>query len=157
MKQEGKNAYVELFEDKVEIGPKGWRGAHRGIVRVGYSEIKGIELTPAGLLTFGFLKIIVSEGSVAQGNSTWGRKGDLMNDPFAVAFEKSDMKSFDQLRNKLESLVQESKNLKKSIPKSEDSSNDLMEKIKSLAALKESGFITEEEFQQKKTDLLSRM
>ncbi len=134
MKQEGKNAYIELLEYKVEIGPKGWRGAHRGIVTVSYSEIKGVELTPAGLLTFGFLKIIVSEGAVAQGNSTWGRKGDLMSDPFAVAFEKSDKENFNQIRNKLESLVIENKNLKNLIPKSENTTIDLIEKIKGLAA-----------------------
>ena len=147
------------MDDKVEIGPQGWRGfgGQRGVVRVLYADIKGVELTPAGLMSFGFFKVIAAEGAVVQGGNKYGRKGDLMADPYAVAFAKSDTSKFEEVRNKLEELIQDHKNQNATVASQANNTNDIPSQIQQLSTLKDSGILTEEEFQQKKSDLLSKM
>ena len=159
MKLEGKNAYIQLMDDSVEIGPKGWRGfgAQRGVVRVNYSDIKGLEFIPAGFLSFGFLKIISAEGAVVQGQSKYGRKGDLMADPFAVAFAKSDTAKFEEVRDRLEELIKTCKKRDDSNSPQVNNVNDIPSQIEQLSKLKDSGVLTEEEFNTKKAELLAKM
>jgi hypothetical protein len=156
MKVEGKNAYLEILEDKVEIGPQGWRGfgGQRGVVRVNAEDIKAVELTPPGLMSFGFLKVVAAEGAVQQGAHSYGRKGDLMADPYAVAFAKSDSKKFEEARDNVEKLV---KSVKSAVNPPQDLSQDIPAQLEKLASLKESGILTEEEFATKKAELLAKM
>ena len=156
MRLEGKNAYIEIKEDKVEIGPKGWRGhaGQRGIVRVNLKDIKAIELTPPGLLTFGFLKVVSAEGAVIQGQSAYGRKGDLMSDPYAVAYKKADAQKYEKARDLIEELIS---NLSTENQSTNVLANDIPAQLEKLAALRDSGILTEEEFTTKKAELLAKM
>lgn len=145
----GKYTSITILESSVKIEPDGWGGKLliRPTVDIPFDHIKGVELKKPGLMTYGFLTIIVSDGT-----KYVKRKMDLMKDPYSVPFDKKRTKDFEEMRDKLNSILNS-----KTSNSSQSSSPDILEQIEKLSKLKDSGILTEEEFNTKKEELLKKL
>lgn len=66
-------------------------------------------------------------------------------------------KNQDNLNSMLQILFEELKNYKKVVSNNTDSTENIPAKIKELSELRDAGILTDEEFQQKKEELLARL
>jgi len=145
----GKYTSITILESSIRIEPDGWGGKllQRTTVDVPFDRIKGIEFQKPGLMTYGFLTIIVSDGTKYR-----NLKMDLMKDPYSVPFDKKRTKDFEEMRDKINSILNS-----KTSNSSQPSSPDVLGQIEKLSQLKDSGILTEEEFNTKKEELLKKL
>ena len=85
---------------------------------------------------------------VDKGTDLFGNKS---TDPYTVYFKKNERESFKELYEFLMKSKREKSN------QSSDVSSDIPEQIKKLSDLRDSGILTEEEFNSKKKDLLDKL
>ena len=147
----GKNSTITILENSIKIEPRGWRGTlgGRSIVEVPFDKIKGVEFLKPNLLMFGFLSIIVGDGSKYTSSN---KRTELMGDPYSVPFSKKQLKEFEEMRDKINSILNS-----KNSNSSQSSSPDVLEQIEKLSKLKDSGVLTENEFNTKKEELLKKL
>jgi len=75
-----------------------------------------------------------------------------MKDPYSVPFDKKRTKDFEEMRDKINSILNS-----KTSNSSQPSSPDVLGQIEKLSQLKDSGILTEEEFNTKKEELLKKL
>ena len=147
----GKNSTITILENSIKIEPSGWRGWDRVGVEVPFDKIKGVEFLEPTWGLFGFLTIIINEGSNLNNNILTSRT-QLMNNPYSIPFDKKQLKEFEEMRDKINTIISS-----KPSNSSQSSSPDILEQIEKLSKLKDSGILTEEEFNTKKEELLKRL
>jgi len=141
----GVNGQVELYDNKVCIHRKGVLGfltqGLKGDKNIMISSISSIQFKNAGAMFNGYIQFAFMGGQEAKGGILQGTQ-----DENTVMFTKKQQPLFEQIRDIVEERIQSGNN-----PASTSSDADELEK---LASLRDKGILTEEEFQQKKKQIL---
>ncbi|MDD0981713.1 SHOCT domain-containing protein [Pseudomonas shahriarae] len=152
----GATGEVSFTGTSVLIRRKGLLGAMRQVSGIGrgnkdvpLSAVTGVRIEPGSLFTKPFFQLIHSGDVQVQGGAN-----DVGNDDNSVFFGKSAKPDFERLAQLILTAISEMKSapLTWTLPV-----EDLTETLKKLAALKDSGVLTEEEFSTKKAEILSRL
>ncbi len=148
-KANGRNGSIELYENRLIIKKK-LSGLKRmltsGDKEIFLDNIKNMNFKSANSMTWGFIQFETPQ------NTKKLSKGSLMsspNDDYSVNFSKKQQTEFDQLKSEINGLRNGSKS--QTIIQNPKSDADELEK---LAGLKEKGILTQEEFDQKKKQIL---
>jgi hypothetical protein len=140
----GIGGQVELSEDRITIKRKGAIAfmAHglKGDKEILISQISAVQLRKAGV-TNGYIQFSFLGGTEARGGFV-----DATHDENSVVFNVWQQKPFLVLKERLDEMLTSSRTGAKA------TSN--LDELEKLAGLKEKGIITEEEFNQKKKQLL---
>jgi len=136
---------IELLQDRVRIKRKGFGSlmlqGFKGDKEILISQLSAIQFKKAGMLTNGYIQF-----SFLGGHETKGGLLDATRDENTVMFNTKQQKEFIELKERIDQMIASSRAGTKA-----PSNLDELEK---LAALKDKGIITEEEFAQKKKQLL---
>ena len=152
----GATGEVSFTGTSVLIRRKGLLGAMRQISGIGrgkkdvpLSAVTGVRIEPGSLFSKPFFQLIHSGDVQIQGGAN-----DVGNDDNSVFFGKSAKPDFERLAQLILAALAETKAppLTWSLPV-----DDPTDTLKKLAALKDAGVLTEEEFSAKKAEILSRM
>ncbi len=145
----GINGQLELYEDKIIIRRKGalakmTQGFFKGDKTIYINQITGIQVKPGTLWTNGYIQITVPGGI----ESKKGLLDDATLDENTVAFTSKDNELVNQIKSKIEELMSQQRMghiINQSSPADE---------IRKYKELLDDGVITQEEFEQKKKQLL---
>ncbi len=145
----GINGPLELYEDKIIIRRKGalakmTQGFFKGDKTIYINQITGIQVKPGTLWTNGYIQITVPGGI----ESKKGLLDDATLDENTVAFTSKDNELVNQIKSKIEELMSQQRMghiINQSSPADE---------IRKYKELLDDGVITQEEFEQKKKQLL---
>lgn len=144
----GVNGQLELYNDKVIIKRKGvlakmTQGFFKGDKTLYLKQITGIQVKQGGLVTNGYIQFTVPGGIE-------NRKGlsDATKDENTVMFNKK----YNELVQKMKDKIEELQQTLNGQPVSQLSSADEIKKYKELL---DQGVLTEEEFTEKKKQLLN--
>lgn len=142
-----------VFDDKVVISRKGFLGAvghgFAGDKEIRINQISSVQFKKAGPMFNGFIQFAFLGGKEA-------KRGvfEAAQDENTVMFNVWQQEQFE----KAKSAIDERINAYQTTPQvAASNENDIPSQIKKLAELKESGILTEEEFNAKKTELLAKM
>lgn len=123
----------------------------KGSKRIAITSITGVQLKPAGAFTNGFIQFTVPGGS--ERRSAFGSQTlDAVKDENSVVFQKGDEPAFLKLREMIEQAQMTQAKAASAPP-----APDVVAQLQQLGQLRDSGIITEEEFNAKKAELLGRM
>ena len=144
----GRNGKIVLFDDHLIIkrGAKGFLlggGMLRGDKTIPYSSIVAVQFKKSGM-TMGYIQF-----SLMGGNEAKGGLMQSVTDENTVNFQSwggNINEEFMELKRIVEEKMRQSKN--------QNHHSSSLDELSKLAKLKESGVITDEEFQKKKTQLL---
>jgi hypothetical protein len=161
MEAKGHNGTVEFDGQTVTIKRSGTlarmsRG--KGEKQIAVGSIAAVQWKPAGAFVNGFIQFTVP-GAVEQRSKPGSRTYDEAKDDNAVLFTKSQMKHFEALR----AAIEDARRRPASLPPpaapaaSPAAAPSPADQLRQLAALRDEGLITEEEFQAKRADLINRM
>lgn len=144
----GINGQLELYSDKVIIKRKGFRakmsqGFFKGDKTIYLNQITGIQIKPGTMLTNGYIQFTLAGGIES-------KKGILeaTQDENTVMFAKKDNELVNKIKSKIEELIASQKATNTINPLSP------ADEIKKYKELLDAGIITQEEFEQKKKQLL---
>lgn len=143
----GVNGQLELYEDKVIIKRRGalakmTQGFTKGDKTIYLNQISGIQFKPGGNLVNGYMQF-----TMPGGNEKTKGAFDAAKDENSVMFRKADNNLAMEIKDKIEQLQQQKNN-------NQGSSMSVADEIKKFKELLDSGIITEDEFNQKKKQLL---
>jgi len=132
----------EGFRARMSIG--------KGVKRIPLSAITSVQLKPAGASMLGFIQVSLPGGNEAR--SRFGSQSATANrDENSVTFTKRQQPGFEKLRAEIErAIVERSAPVSPAPPVV-----DLADQLSKLAALRDVGILTEEEFTAQKTKLLA--
>ena len=165
----GNSKQIELFEDKLVIGPQKdgtskFIASFDGVTEIDvfYEDIRSVSVFKVGsgsvvsaLFSGGNInKIQVSYIRILLKGSEGNTPSHLFNpsnDPYTVIFNQNKSKDPDKFKSKIDKLISQSKSSNRNSQSQHFSSADELEKFSNLL---EKGIITEEEFQTKKKELL---
>jgi len=158
-KFKGQNGIVIVYDDCVAISRKSFggfvtQGAFSGERRFFYKDINSIEYKKPTIIANGYFKIL-TQGSI-ETNAKVGilsSSKESMQDQNTIvlrAFSKKVGAEIDKIYNLVMQKILEAKNDK---PKEQKSSK--MDELKKLGDLKNSGVLSDEEFQKEKEKLLN--
>jgi hypothetical protein len=149
----GRNGVVAFDGHFVTINRKGFlarASIGKGEKRIPLGSISAVQLKPAGPMMNGFIQFTVPGGN--ERRSKFGHQTfDATKDENSVMFTKAQMPQFLALRGEIEQAI-----VARSSPNTGAAPN-LADQIQQLASLRDQGILTDEEFDAKKADLLSRM
>jgi len=141
----GINGQIELYSNKVRIIRKGIVGfltqGLKGDKEILISSITSIQFKKAGGLTNGYVQFAFMGGKDAKGGIF-----QATHDENSVMFKPKQQPEFERIKEEIEKRIQAG-----NIPSSSFSSAD---EIAKLADLRDKGILTEDEFQQKKKQVL---
>jgi hypothetical protein len=150
----GSNGQLELLPNRVRIKRQGLRAlATQGIKgdkEILISQVSSIQFKEAGALA-GYIKFSFLGGQ----ETKQGIFGEL-HDENTVTFFRNQQPAFAAIKKAVEQRRQEMQ-ASSSQPMQQQIPNDIPSQIQKLSQLKEQGILTEEEFNQKKRELLARM
>ena len=145
MEAEGIYCDLELLKDIVRIKRRGVLGflalGSRTEKDILISKILSIRFKRAGILANGYIQFVFEERQ-----ETRDSKSDVAEDENAVVFRANHQKAFESIR---EAIVQRMTNFK-----TETKATSGLDELERLASLRDKGVITEDEFAQKKRQLL---
>jgi hypothetical protein len=153
MSIKGVNGQVSVVGDFIVINRKGFmakmsQGFTKDEKRLNIHTITAVQLKKPGM-TRGYIQF-----TLAGGNESRKGVSDATKDENSVLFDKKSLAEFEALRDYVDRRITEAHAPQSPSPSQEP---DLGEQIRKLAALRDEGLLTEDEFQAKKADLLSRM
>lgn len=143
----GVNGQVEIVGAKIVISRKGAMAfmthGFKGDKEILISQISSIQYKQAGMMTNGYIQFAFIGGQEA-------KRGLLQStqDENSIVFSRSQQPHFDELKAEIDRIRD---SLDREVPAAPMSGLDELEK---LAALKDKGVITEDEFQEKKKQIL---
>jgi hypothetical protein len=148
----GHNGQVTVSGDWLTIERKGLGrvGHSKGDRRIPIANIQAVQMRPAGALANGFIKFTIPGSPELRG----GLK-DATSDENAVVFTKKHQAEFDTLRSVIEEYI--SARLNPGHAPAATEAVDHADQISKLAALRDQGILSGEEFDAKKAEILSRM
>lgn len=144
----GQNGQLALYEDKIRISRKGFNAfmmhGLKGDKEIFLTQISSIQVKKAGLLA-GFIQFAFLGGQEVKGGLLQG-----MQDENTISFSsKKQNEEFEEMKTLIEAQIKKLKN-----HGSTSSGNNGLQDLKELKKLKDDGIITEEEFAQKKKQIL---
>lgn len=140
MRAEGYNGVMELRGDSLVISRKLFFGRSKGEKAIALKSITAVQLKKAGL-TAGYLQIAFSGSGESKGGLF-----DAAKDENTIMFYKGAQTQFEAMREEIERRRSESPTA--------TATSDLSAQIARLAALREAGHISDDEFAQAKAKLL---
>ena len=149
MRVQGKNGSVTLYNNKICISHSGFHALTQGLrgeKEILLRSITSIQFKPSGL-TVGYIQFSFSGGSESKGGTM-----KAIKDENTVTFAGGKQESaFRQLKQAIEQLQmqQDSQNAQPAQPQS-----TYLDELERLAALRERGIISDDEFNAKKRELL---
>ena len=157
LRARGHTGTVRLDAHFVTIIRKGFlaRGSvGKGEKRIPISSITSVQFKPAGPVVNGFIQFTLGGGN--EGRSRFGHQTvDAARDENSVVFHRRQSAQFAELRDAVEKAIAARHRAHAHSPASAQES--IPDQIGKLAALRDSGALTEDEFQQKKRELLAKM
>jgi hypothetical protein len=140
---------LEVYDNKVTITPKGVMGflnkGMKGTKTIPFSSITAVQYKKAGGFTNGYLQFSLLGGIESRGGLLAATQ-DENTFMFASKLNKKVEEIKKYIENKVESL--------KETASQKQSPLSISDELEKLAALKEKGIITEEEFQSAKKQLI---
>lgn len=148
MHAEGSNGSITLDGDRVRIRHKGLAnmmtaGLH-GELEIPLSNITAIQMKPAGALLAGYIQLSILGGQTAPGGLMEATK-----DKNAVLFVKKQQAAFEEMKSEIERRI-----AVRQTPRTAPTEPSAAMELEKLAGLVERGFLTREEFDQRKKALL---
>jgi Short C-terminal domain/Domain of unknown function (DUF4429) len=155
----GRNGQLQLLPNRVRIIRKGaWALALQGVKGdkdIYIDQISSIQFKKPGV-TVGYIQF-----SFLGGQETKSGIRDAMKDENTVAFLPKQQPAFEAIKLAVEQKMREIRSGRMQQPMQQivqqPASVDIPGQIKKLAQLKDQGILTEQEFLQKKQELLSRL
>ena len=149
----GYNGQVTFEGDFVVISRKGlmakmYQGV-KGDKRIPISSITSVQMREPKFGTDGFIQFGIL-GSIDSGGGFMAARGDENS----ISFYKKDLENFIAVRSFIENKIVE-RSKPQVITVVSQGTSDLADQIKKLADLRDSGILSEEEFQTQKNKLLS--
>jgi hypothetical protein len=145
---------LQLLPTKIRIKRKGIQQlmVHglKGDKEIFVDQISGIQFKRSGI-TSGYMQF-----SFLGGQETKRGAWDAQSDENTVVFVKKHEPEFEAIKRAVEQRLQEMRSGRMQ-PTQQTVQVDIPGQIQKLAALKDQGILTEQEFQQKKQELLSKM
>lgn len=124
----------------------------KGSKRVPLSAISAIHLKPAGPIISGYMQFTMAGATELR--AKFGRQSfDAASDENSIMFTKKEQPYFEALRDSIERAQAAQRRPQQAAA----APPDVADQIRSLAGLRDAGILSEDEFQAKKKDLLSRM
>lgn len=154
MVAEGKNGQVILFEDKIRISREDIGMLYKlnqlgkGEKEIRLENITSIQLKKPSTLTKGYIQFGQS-GYSESDDGTF----DAASDENSVLFTQGQTDEFVELRDEIEKLRQQDKEA----AGASGSGVDPTEQLKNIKELHDSGVLSDEEFEEKKQDLLDQI
>jgi hypothetical protein len=151
----GRNGVVGFDGHFVTINRKGFLARAtigKGEKRIPIGSISAVQLKPAGPMMNGFIQFTMPGGN--ERRSKFGsQSSDAARDENTVMFTKAQMPQFLALRDEIEQAI-----AARSAPQiAAPVAPNPVEQIQQLASLRDQGILSQEEFDAKKSELLSRM
>lgn len=152
----GHNGTVILDDDFVTISRRGFlarASIGKGDKRILLSQITAVQFKPAGPVMNGFIQFTVGGGN--ESRSRFGSQTrSAVQDENSVIFWWAQRAEFEALRETVERAIAERH---RPLPSTAPASSSIPEQIGQLAALRDAGILTDDEFAAKKRDLLARL
>ncbi len=148
----GRSGSVELFDNYLIVKKKMnilKRLTGSGEKEIFLDNIKNIKFNVAKSLVYGFIQF-----ETAQNSKELGSNGlmNTPNDDYTINFTKAQQSQFDKLKSEINRLRSGSSSKSETVSQNTSSDADELEK---LANLLEKGILTQDEFNQKKKQILS--
>ena len=145
----GVNGQITVSGDWLTIHRKGFGrlGHSKGDRRIPIGSITAVQMRPGGMFANGFVKFTVPGSPEIRGGLN-----SASSDENAVVFRKKHQAEFDAVRDRVEQYIG-----RNNAPQAAPAAPDITDQLKKLGELRDSGVVTNEEFEAKKTDLLSRL
>lgn len=126
----------------------------KGEKRIPLSSISAVQWKPAGALVNGFIQFTVGGGNEAR--SKFGSQTtSAVSDENSVVFHKKQMPAFEALRAEIERAIAERG--RPAVAPPAPVVPDHIAQLKQLAELRDAGVLSDQEFNAKKADILSRL
>ena len=124
----------------------------KGAKRIPIHSITAMHLKPAGAMVSGYLQFTM--GGAVEKRAQFGRQSfDAAGDENSILFTKAEQPFFERFRDEVErAIAQQRRPTVAAAPAA-----DPLAQLKGLADLRDAGVLSEEEFQAKKAEILSRM
>ena len=152
---QGRNGVVSFDGHFVTISRKGFVARAtigKGEKRIRLVSIAAVQFKPAGGVMNGFIQFTLPGGS--ERRSKFGKQtSDAAKDENTVMFTSAQMPQFLALRDAIEQAIAARSAPQTSAPVAANP----IEQIQQLAGLRDQGLLSQEEFDAKKSELLSRM
>lgn len=148
MEAKGYNGQLQLFADRVTIRRKGFRalmtiGPMKGDKDILLSQIGSVEFKPAGMFINGYIRFAFMGGLERR-----ERILTVAKDENALVFGRGQQPEFERLNAAIrERMAAQREGNERKAPSNLDD-------LEKLSALRDKGVITEDEFQQKKKQIL---
>ena len=143
---------LEVFENKVTITPKGILGfmnkGLKGTKTIPFSSISAIQFKEAGAVFSGYLQFTIPGGNESKGG-VFSAASD--ENTFMFAEKKNNALAI-QIKEYIETKVQELHSPRNT---QSQSATSLSDEIQKLASLRDSGVLSDQEFQTAKSRLFS--
>jgi Domain of unknown function (DUF4429)/Short C-terminal domain len=153
MATEGHNGQVNFDGTFVTITRKGFlarASIGKGEKRIPLTSITAVQIKPAGSMVNGFIQFSLPGGN--EGRSKFGSQTmDASKDENTVLFTKKQQADFEQLRDEIERAIVARH--APAVPSA--AAPDLADQLGKLAALRDGGILTDEEFAVQKARLLA--
>jgi len=146
----GSNGQISVDDDFVTLHRKGMvarMNVGKGEKRLPLSTIAGVQWKPAGVLVDGFIQFSVPGGNERR-SSLGGQTAGARQDENSVTFRKNQQADFEAVRVLIESVI--ARRGRPAVP----ATLDLADQLERLAALRDQGILTEQEFATQKARLL---
>ncbi len=147
---------IIMEEDYVSIKVTGFVEKLNGMpsVKIEYNNISSIELKQGDIWKKGSIHFIISGSGFERGTE---RNFVPKQNPYLIHFSNDKYTDAELLIEKINQKIKLVKNNNSAPSNSISNTPDILEQISKLASLKDAGVLTEEEFNQKKADLLLRL
>lgn len=125
----------------------------KGEKRIPIKSVSAVQWKPAGIMVNGYIEFSLSGGNESRSKFGSATNNAVQNEN-AVLFTRKQMPSFEGFKAEVEQAIIEQHGLSKQTGVMNQSVASL---IKELEELRQNGLLTEEEYGDKKTELLRRM
>ena len=144
MRAEGSNGSVELLNDRIVIRRKGLLNVltqgFQGEKSIPYTSITAVQFRPAGSIMAGVIQFTMKGG-----REFYGGMLEATQDENAIMFTRQQEKTFQRVRDHVERAI---------TPAQGNAGGNVGDELAALAGLVEKGFLTREEFDDRKRALL---
>ncbi len=149
---------IILEEDYVTLKQTSFLGklASADTIKIEYKNISSIEFQKTTFIQKGYIHFLVAGSGYVRDQEDDAKFVSKLN-PYKIHFSSKKNSDAELLIEKINQKIKLVKN-NNSAPSNSISNNpDILDQISKLASLKDAGVLTEEEFNKKKADLLSRL
>lgn len=138
---QGVQDLLEVFDDKVQITPKGVLGflnkGLKGTKTIPFTSIKALQFKEAGAIISGYIQFTIMGGNESRGG-VFAASNDENTFMFAQTKNNAQAK---EIKNFIENAL-----AKSNLPQQQTTTISLSEELQKLATLRDQGILSEQEF-----------